>query len=235
MKQCKNCGTMNIDIYNYCSSCGQKLEQGSSAFHTPNPDDCMNNNPSQSSFSQPKTAPENQPQIPSGYSNISSPYSSGFGNQYGVNSGTNQYSTNTPYQNTGTYNSSYSNSYNQNFQNSSYGVQNTSNPNASSSPNTSNICNITFKRPNNVLYIANVFRIHIDNVRYDLRNNSEITIKLPRGDHHVEISVIAIPKKKKFNFSATEDMTFICSPNAASALSYLSAPVKVTGQDGKVY
>lgn len=175
MKQCRNCGKMNIDVYKYCSSCGSKLDNANQASN------------SNIGFNPPNAQPLQDP-----YQGLS------------------------PYQNSHIQNSA-------------------NNTNQTNSNLKIDICQITFKRPNNVMYIGNVFRIYVDNVRYDLRNNSEITIKLPKGNHHVEISVIAIPKKKKFDFSAYEDMTFLCSPNAASAFTYFSAPVKVADQSGRVY
>ena len=147
MKICTKCGTQNPDLYNFCSSCGQKLE-------TPT----VSTQPQQTSY----TAPV----------------------------------------------------YNQSQQ-----------------TNSSSQCQIVFNRPNTFMWSFNKFHIKVDGtVSYELSNDGTITIPMSFGYHSVEISVFGIPRKTKFNFQATGDMTFICKPNPVANLSML-----VTDSNGRKY
>ncbi len=96
--------------------------------------------------------------------------------------------------------------------------------------------NIIFKRPNSFQMVVNAFRIKIDNsLTYDLKNNSEITVDLPYGQHSVEISVFSLPKKKKFTFDVNGDMTLICQPNPMASATLLASPVKIKDTTGREY
>lgn len=153
MKKCNKCGAQNPDIYNFCSSCGQKLEVPTVT-------------PSQPQYVTTTTVTSNQTQY----------------------------------------------------------------------VNNSTECQITFKRPNAFLWMGSKYHIKIDGiVSYEVANDGSITVPLTPGLHSVEISVFAIPKKKKFSFQANGNMTFICNPNPAAAVTYLAAPIKVTDSNGREY
>lgn len=110
-------------------------------------------------------------------------------------------------------------------------VQNQTQPN-----NICSECQITFKRPNGFQMMANLFHIKVDNsVSYELKNGGEIKIPMSSGQHSIELSVFGIPKKKQFHFQAIGNMTFICKPNSAAAITLWASPIKVTDSNGREY
>ncbi len=110
-------------------------------------------------------------------------------------------------------------------------IQNPVQPN-----NPSSECQITFQRPQSLQMMANAFHIKVDNsMSYELKNGGEIKIPMSSGQHSIEISVFSLPKKKQFNLQVSGNMTFICKPNPAAAVTFFSAPVKVTGSNGREY
>lgn len=109
-------------------------------------------------------------------------------------------------------------------------------PNRTQYSNNTSEYKITFKRPNDVQMIVNVFHITIDNfTKYELKNNSEIIIPMSPGEHSIELSVFAMPKKKQFHLQVTEDMIFICKPNPLAIITYFVPPVNVYDVYGREY
>ncbi len=109
-------------------------------------------------------------------------------------------------------------------------------PNQSPISNISSECQITFKRPQSFYGMANVFHVKVDNaISYELKNGGEVKIPMSQGQHSIEISVFAMPKKKQFTFQATNNVIFICKYNPATALTLWATPVTVVDCNGREF
>ena len=104
------------------------------------------------------------------------------------------------------------------------------------SPAEGKIYNIVMRRPAGLQWVLNVIHIKVDGrEKYQLANDSAVTVRMTPGQHEIEMSLFGQPRKKKFTFFASEDTALICTPTVTSTISYLASPVKVVDSYGRTY